>query len=197
MNNREKYFNEYSHLAPATVYKMFKSVEKVARGKRMEVDDIIGYAYEGLLKAINTYDETKAQFNTHAINNIRWHVMRMLDRDDNYKRYKTQPNSKENDVRLEYMDKTLKVNDAGSLTYHEVVASDVNVYEEVCGNVLAPKILDSLTDKQRTVLLLKVQGYTHREIGDKLGVSHQAATDLMRKVNYRVSKIKNELQGVI
>lgn len=191
----EELFEQNKHLAECTIYKMFKNPRKIAKDKRMELDDIFQYAYEGLWKGCQTWQESKSQFNTFAINNIKWHVMVKLRDDDNYKYCKSKPNSKENNINLEYMDNTLK--DDSTMTFHDVVPSCSNVFDVACGNVLAPQMLDTLTDRQREALLLKAKGYTYEEVGQRLGISKQASQKLLRNVNYRIGKIKNLVTGVI
>ena len=50
------------------------------------------------------------------------------------------------------------------------------------------RALLELTDKQRAVILLAMQGYTHREIAELLGVTRKSIT-------LRISRVRNGYQN--
>lgn len=189
----EELFEKNKVLAEATVFKMFNNPRKVAKDKRMELNDLYQYAYMGLWVACNNWDESKAKFNTHAINNIKWSIMRGLDNDDNYKRCKYKPNSKENDVKMEYLDNAPKED---GITYHEILPDKTDIFSDAHSNIVAPKLLEGITPKQKEAVLLKAQGYNCQEIGKMLGMSRENARQLIARASKTAKKSRDKLVGV-
>ena len=51
--------------------------------------------------------------------------------------------------------------------------------------------IEGLTDKQREALLLWLEGYTQEEIGERLGITHQAVSRLTERAVERIQESLN------
>jgi DNA-directed RNA polymerase specialized sigma subunit len=57
--------------------------------------------------------------------------------------------------------------------------------------------LNGLTDREKEVLTLSMEGSTVREIGEKLGISHVMVVKLRGKLKEKYAKLKGELKNEV
>ena len=77
-------------------------------------------------------------------------------------------------------------------------AEDVAVFDYVDGKMQVEALLESgLTQRERDVLALSMEGMTTREIGQKLGISHVAVVKVRNKLKGRYERLngKNPTTG--
>lgn len=128
-------------------------------------EDIIQCGMVGLVKAAQTWDESKSKFSSYSsfciLNEIRQEFIRRS-------KYST--------------DTSLEKNVCEHLTLGEVLVGDEDVSEF---NLDA--LYSKLTDKEKEVFDLKLAGYKQKEIAEKIGCTQQG-------VSYCMSRIKTKME---
>lgn len=69
----------------------------------------------------------------------------------------------------------------------DTLQSNNYVESEVEFKIMLEKITKTLTEEEKKILLLRVRGYTFKQIADELGISE-------RQMNFRLKKMRNKLQ---
>lgn len=186
MNNPNQIFETYKYLSEATIYKMFPNPIGIAQKHRIELSDLLQYAACGLWKGCLSYNPNKGtHVTTHLINNIRWHVNERLNRETSMIKYN--PNSPFDPYILISMDAEINDTEKDHNTYHDVIASDdIDVLENVIGDIEVKHILSQFNDKDRKVIELKIKDKTPNEISKITGTSAS-------NVRMKLCKIKSQL----
>ena len=154
-------------------------IEKRVSGLKIpgeDREDLLQEAFVALLSAIGSYEDHKgSSFSTYAITCIN--------------------NRLSDAVKAAYRKKNRVLNEAVSLTDEsdsiEIVAYESpeemamhrEKYEE-----LMTRIRGELTDKERSVLLMWIDGYDYSEIGEHLGMSAKAVGNALQRAR---SKLKS------
>lgn len=130
----------------------------------LDVEDISQDAVMKLIKALETYDETKSTANTfcdRVINNlITDHIRRAILESKHRTSYSTINGDDSNES------EDSKGNSMNNVVPTDRDSEDINYMTEIL--IDTTKVL---TERQRQVFILRQKGYTRIEIGEKLGVS--------------------------
>jgi RNA polymerase sigma factor (sigma-70 family) len=173
MSSPEELYNQYQHIAKETLFRMFPDIKGICRKHRIEFDDLLQYARTGLWKGCLSYQPNKSKFITHAINNIRWHVVERLRRETSMIKYNCNQDYDTSEIYgIVSMDVEINDSDNNHYTYHDVVADEtIGTLENAIGDIEGDYILSRLTDKQRKVVELKIKGLNSNEIGRLLNMT--------------------------
>lgn len=164
----EEYFTEHQHIAKETLYRMFPSPKGICKQHRIEMDDLKQYAVTGLWKACISYNSEKGtKFMSHAINHIKWHVCERLNRETSMIKYSCNHEYDPSEIYgIVSMDANLNMNSDNEFSsYHDVVASESDLEEDVFSNINSEYILSQLGDKQKEIIKLKEKGLSSGDIG--------------------------------
>lgn len=192
----EKLFSQYQHLAPATLYRLFGQPHNVAQSKSMEYDDLLQYAHEGLWKACVSYDGKRSNFETYAINNIRWAVLDGANRESSIFRFN--PNNKPNDedvYNLIGYDSPIETNSDSnsSLTVSETVASEEDTEKTCLHRIHIKELLKKLDSRENEILIHKAKDLKNKDIAEKLNLSPQAISKILINIRKKMTKMKEEM----
>lgn len=142
-------------------------VKKIAKffkpPNRTEHEEYIHNGTIGLLKAIRTYDPSKAKFCTHAWNNIYWEISRYIKGN---KKIKSKKKLKQ-----------------------ERLTDDIQEYN--LDVTLLESLPDTLTDEEFNIIELLIEGYNLTDISAKLGLKKHEIYNKYR-VMLRKIRISNE-----
>lgn len=188
--NPEELFNEYKHLVKETLIRYYKSPRKLAQQHKIELEDLYSYGFTGLWKACITFDPTKAQIKTYAISNIKWHINERLKRECHMFKLEQNRKYKKDEIhKINYLDSELKDSKNEGLTYHEIIPSDKDTFEEVSSNLEHSRIFNALDDKEQRIISLKLQDKSNKEVGDILGMTGSNVSYLIKKMRNKVSEL--------
>lgn len=189
----KKLFVDYQHLAPTTLYRMLGQPYNVAKSKGLDYDDLLQYAHEGLWQACVTYNEKYSNFETHSINRIRWAVKNGLNRESNtFKFDVNNMPSKEEMYNLVGYDSPLK-NDEEGLTVSETISVGFDLENEATGNFTVNEVLNTLNNREKTIVLYKLDGHTDGYIANKFNTAPQSINRTLRNIKNKIKKYKGEL----
>lgn len=165
------------YLVEKTIYKMFPATKHLVSKKRMELNDLMQDGYEGLWKACVNYKEGKMKFRTYAINYIRWHVMKALNKNNGllYFQEKDRKQGEANVKIYDLFDQAYKDNTKGnSVLLCEVIPNEsIDIEYDYISNETYQRAINCLTDKQKKILLAYLQDENQDKVAEKLGVSRQ------------------------
>lgn len=158
----EELINNNLGIAHAIAWSYFNKPNNI-----IEFDDIRQIAYEGLVKAANTYDETKSQFSTYAYNVIR-NEFNMY--------FRKLPPVGTNIVYLD--DKITNMGDKenNSLLFNNLLISD-DIDNEVLDNIDKSELreyINELPYLYKTIIILYLNNLTQKEIAEKLNMSQSS-----------------------
>ncbi|HEY8444684.1 MAG TPA: sigma-70 family RNA polymerase sigma factor [Bacilli bacterium] len=183
----EELFKKYQYLVPITLTKAFGNLDTFARSINLEADDLIQLGNIGLWKAILKHNKNKSTLRTYAINYIKWYTMGHINRLSGDVFETNKPRTEENMVNLISFERNLNEEDNDEFTFHDIIP-DQNTYLEFDDVIVCKEIFDKLTDKEKTIVNLRIMGYSNREIGKKFGVTHQYISLIIKKVKEKVKK---------
>jgi RNA polymerase sigma factor (sigma-70 family) len=188
--NPNELFEEYYHLAEATVLKLFKNPQYLAKQKGLELEDLHQYAREGLWESALKFDSVKGNrsFQNFAITNIRWTLIKKIRKDCKKFTFRgTGLNPKEIESKTNFIsfDSPSPVGNEEGSTYHELIAGDYNLEGEAIGNLLE----DAIPPRTLQFLKLKMQGKTLNEIGKQFGISREAVRIDIKKFSHKLKEV--------
>lgn len=190
-------FNKNEHLAELTLYRLLGQPHNVARSKSMEYNDLLQCAYEGLWRACITYDENQSNFETYAINHIRWSLKDGTNREDLIKYNVNNPPDKEDRfILVGYDTPVLNVSDSGDepLTHSEVVADiNIDIEQSVIEKSVSDRLLAKLNERERQIVLHKADGRTDKEISELFNVTQQAINRTLHNIRDKMNNEKEEI----
>jgi RNA polymerase sigma factor (sigma-70 family) len=186
----DELFESHYHIAKETIFKMFNNPKGICQQHRIEMSDLFQYAATGLWKACLTYEENKGtKFMTHAINHIRWHVKERLTRETSMIRYSINHEYDPSEIYgIMSIDEKHSKDSDGDNTYHDIIASDVNVEENVMDDILSEYICSQLGSKQLEIIKLKEKGLSSGDIGRLWGMT-------AANVRHHANKAKLQLEN--
>lgn len=137
----------------------------------LSLAEVQQFGLMGLARACKEYDSSKgAAFRSFAISNIRWAINTMC-RQNSLHVIDSQSFDLLDKTSL---DKDLMLGNSVIESLYDVIKSEENGYDEVEYNSILEFVLNSLPKNISDVVRLRERGMTYKEIGDELGVSHQA-----------------------
>lgn len=133
-------------------------------------EDLVQVGMLGLCKAANAWDENKGIFSSYAVKGIHFEICKEFERRNRQKFIYS--------LEYEYSDL-----DNETTTLGDTLVGDSDVdwvdYEE---------LLNVLTEAERTVVDMRLQGLTKREIARTLGVSEESIAGRLRRARKRLEK---------
>lgn len=186
----QKLFEQYHHLAPATLYKLLGQPHNVARSKSLEYDDLLQYAQLGLWQACLKHNKEESSFESYAINHIRWSVKDGLNRDSST--FKFNPNNvpdKEEQYNLVGIDTPPGDTDT---PLSELIESDFNTEGQVINDLSSKELLNLLNEREVEMIELKSQDHTNIEIAHYFNVSPQAVGRTIRNIHKKLEDYREE-----
>lgn len=144
-----------------------------------EFDDYYSAAAIGLCKAVLNYDEsTKNKLSTLAyvcINNELYSQIRA----------KYTKTNKLNDNTISY--NATYTNESGAeMSGEEFMLIQENFEKNLVFRLLFQDAIRTLNNKEREFILLRANGHTHQEIANHYGVSRQAISNKMKKIQEKL-----------
>ena len=140
-------------------------------------EEYYGLAAIGLCKAAKLYDESKGNFSTYAyrsmLNNIKHDLL-----------YKSRSKRIPENL-IDYYNSEFCNDNGEIIEYLSLLTSDIDIEKEVLAKIVVETYMNELTDRDRLVLRLLSDGYTHMEIGEIVGISRNT----VRKIRDRIMNI--------
>jgi RNA polymerase sigma factor for flagellar operon FliA len=150
-----------------------------------DLDDIVSYAYVGLLEAINSYDETKnVKFRTFAKKRINGSIVDSIWGHQGKRKY-----LKENDFfNLSYEELTEGINDP----LDETDKTELNVIEKDILSFVKDYIDKEMNEKEKSIITyIYYCDLKLKEISEIMNISIGRISQIHKKA---LNKIKNELK---
>jgi RNA polymerase sigma factor (sigma-70 family) len=177
----EELYYTYEHYVPQTLNKIYYDVRGICNQYRIQYEDLLQYGRLGLWKGCLSFNKSKSQFNTHAINNIKWAVYTALRRDCNIIKYSTKMKyDKDHIYNIISTDQFIGGEGEGQ-TYHDVIASDYDLFDEVKDSVDKESILSIATEREKEIIKYKYEGKSQNQIGKLLGISGQRVGQMWKQ----------------
>lgn len=166
----------------------------------VEVDDLFQCGMVGLLKALQKYDAAKGKFETYAGHRILGEMLdhlRSLDPESRSQRKFTKALRDLKGKSLEEIAKILNLTEAQLLKKLSVPEISVVSLDEVKEGEAPKESLEqlvgvrSLMPRERMVLCWLAEGYTQKEVAERLGKSLVFVSELKKKI---FAKLKAQAQ---
>lgn len=161
------------------VYYLYEQLSKTDIVKSNK-DDIVSEGMLGLIKAADTFDETKGyQFCTYAGLCIR-NSMLMYIRKLNKHWHKE----------ISLYTPIGEDNEGNQLCYADIIQSDTEDFGEGNNRILLREGIDKLAEKDKEIMLAVITGYKQREIAAMMGVQQSS-------ISRRIKRIKTKLKSKV
>lgn len=185
MEDKQQLYEQYEYVAHQTLFRIFHNPYKLAESHHMEFNDLLQRAKMAVWEACLNYDNTKnAEFETYAINMVKWKIMRLINRYGSvvtHKKHQKQ-HFQEEDAKLINLDQKVANDEENTMTYHEVIASDINTDKDAIWNTQLNKICKGLDKRQRKIIEMILEDKPYEEIGKQLNISKQRVGQLFLKM---------------
>lgn len=145
----------------------------------LSIDEYYGLAAIGLCKAAITYKDSISEFSTYALKCISNEVGNYFR---NYFRTRTIPD----DLIVSLQDIILDNGNDEPLTYERYIPDNINVEDEVIARISVNKVLSNLTDQERQILLLHMDGMRQMDIANHIGISRARVSRTLRGLIRRI-----------
>jgi RNA polymerase sigma factor (sigma-70 family) len=194
MSLSEELFAEYDYLCKNTVYKMFKNPDALANQRRMQKEDLISMAREGLWKAcLKWKPEGGRTFKNFAIHHIRWELSQRLEKESRIFKFsgttKTDRDFKLTaQLAVDSMDAQLK-NDEESNTYHDVIGNGYCLEDEIMNSELVEYIRDTTSPEVMDMIIMRSEGNTLETIAQKYGLSRE-------RIRQKIVQVRKHLKDI-
>lgn len=183
-----KLFEKHQFLVKNTIYKTLKNPIGIAKSNKLELDDLYQYGNEALWKACLEYTPNKSKFQTFAINRIKWALLDALNTECQFIQYDKRKNfTSKTKHRVTSIDTKSNMQD---LDMYEVIEDESISQLHNEEDLQYDFYLSKLSDRQKLITKLKVDGSSIIEIAEKLNVSRQA-------IYLELDNIKEKLKGVL
>lgn len=136
-------------------------------------DEILSVAYEGLIKAANSFDESKGfKFTSYAFPTIVGAVKRMV-RDDKWYFIKR-------GVKNEMLSLNFVIDNDNNIEMQDTLADEENIEEALVNSVLVSELFKLLTKKEKQVMYLYYyNNLSQKEISKCTGMSQSNVSRIM------------------
>lgn len=143
--------------------------------KNYEYDDLFQSGCVGLVKAGNSFDNSKGEFSSLAYKAIYREILRFLTK------------QKDKGVNFLYLDATKDKN-----TFEEItVIEDINYFNNVENKIIVQELLDKLTNLQRKYVEENfLNEIKQNEIAEKYNKSKQSVSQVIK---YSIEKLRKEV----
>lgn len=201
MENINESIEKWKYLIPITLKKMYGNPYTYAKSKRITYDDLFQFALTGLWEGIKTWrEENKGKERNWMIRNIKWRVRKsVLEEQKNFFYYKTYDNKyKDKNYEVPLLSMSQKLESERDIDFYDTVSCD-NIFHYQEDDMIETKILANeeystvlslLNEKEKEVILMRLQGMSYQEIANKLNVTKQCIGLRMKKVQNKVERYR-------
>lgn len=141
-------------------------------------EDLYALGLIGLCKAINGFDESEGtKFDTYAVWNIRGEILNFL--------------RKKRIIPVFSLDEPCVLENGESVDFSEMVADSSRFEEEVIADIQMERMLSTLSDREKKIVSLSMDGKTQREIAEACGISQPHVSRIIKSI-YKKWRKKNE-----
>lgn len=148
-----------------------------ASKKNVPIDDYYGVLAVGLCKAAKSFDKDRGEFTTMA-------YRCMANELNTYWRSMSSKSAIPKNVMFYY---DAPVGD-GESCFDKITDNDA--HESMIYDIMSEEFANNLTDKERSIVDMLVEGLTHNEIADKIGCRRQ-------NVSYHIKKIRSKIEDYL
>lgn len=180
-------YDKHEKLVHATVHKRFGDPSYM-KAHGLSRDDLIQYGRIGLFNACKTYDKTKrTSFRSHAINNIVWFIQDEAKRDS-----LNNINNSSNEL-LEKTSMDVPISDdLGEVNLHDIIEYTEVGFNEFDVENFLKNIGESISQDLEVVVRLRMSDFSFSDIGAEMGISKQAASQLLKRNREKLVKLYQE-----
>lgn len=151
-----------------------------AHKKKLDLDEYYDILALGLCRAALNYDSNRSSFQTYA-------YMIMGSEVNAHRRFKVQSKrTLDKSVKEVRLDDPVDYEDNDKDTYSTIGEFTINPNVPLCdvceGRMIADDMLSVLSDRERSVVLRKVDGLTENEIAKQLNCSQQNVSHYVKKI---------------
>jgi len=180
-----KLYNQHEHLISTTIYRKFGNKSyRILHG--LDKDDLMQYGRIGLYNACKSFDESKTpSFRNHAIRNIEWSIMNESKRDS-----LTSITQKTNDIadRISF-DAEYATLDGEACTLYDIVESSENGFNEVEWELSMEALEETLSERVRDIVDMRMKGYNNVEIAEQMCISRQRVDTILKKNKDKIMEV--------
>ncbi len=132
-------------------------------------DDLYSVGLIGVVKSVNTFNPDKGfSFSTYAAQVIRNEILTAL--------------RKKRIIPAFSLDEPCDLGNGESIDFSEMIADRRRFEEEAIADMQAKKILSTLSDREKEIISLKMDGKTQYEIADILGLSQSYVSRIIKSI---------------
>ena len=155
-----------------------------AKRKNLNIEEYYDILAIGLCKAAQIYNPEKGELSTIA-NTCMNNEMIVYYRDIN----------KKGNVPEEIIvsgNKEIGSNNIENITIFDTISDDYNISDDVVNKVMCSSLIDSLTNKEKIVVECIMNGFTQKQISEKLNCSQQNVYHMILKIRKKCKKYLNK-----
>lgn len=183
------------------VIKKFRWVE---RGKNLDQDDLFQAGMIGLMRSVETFDESRGiKFSTYATWWIKHFVRRLGHDESRTVRFPAwyQDELKKVGITIPLVTKSLDAplpgagDDSNSTTMLDMMPDTESLPDADDGPICiqqrkkyAHYLLSTLTDKERVVMTLRLHGHTLEQVGDQFGFTRERARQIEANALWKLQR---------
>ena len=138
-------------------------------------EDLYDLGLAGLCKAINGFDESKgAKFDTYAVLVIRGEILHSL--------------RKKRVISSFSLDEPYDLGNGKLVNFYEMIADNRRFEEEIIADMQMKQIFSTLSDREKKIISLSIDGKTQREIAEILGISQPFVSRIIKSIHNKWRK---------
>lgn len=190
----------------------------ISSNQQLEYDDIFQVGCIGLVKAVNRFDpDRNLAFSTYAMYTIKGEVMRYLREEFHSLRVPRHENSLAKRILRDGMESysvheiakalqcsrkqartALELANTRMTSFDQTVVGDKSGVEYTLSDVIPWKddysqievmeILESLTDRERAIVKMRIEGKAQSDIGRRIGITQVQVSRLLNKIKIKIKK---------
>jgi RNA polymerase sigma factor (sigma-70 family) len=162
-----------------TIRKTFKGLdnaEAIARKNHMEYEDLIQAGSIGLWKAAEKFDSSRGlEFSTYAAPYIRGYILIELDRKSLIKVSKYHYNSKQRQaIKNSVFSIHKQTGENEDDTFENTLMDEYIFEDQVIANIQIAEYLSVLNEKQKTIVLGRINGLSFKQIAEQVDSNNKA-----------------------
>lgn len=141
-------------------------------------DDLFSVGLIGLVKAVNTFDPDKGfTFSSYAMTVIRNEILITF--------------RKKRITHLFFIDEPYQLENGDLVDISEMIADNKRFEDEVISDIQMKKMLSNLSDREKKIISLSMDGKTQREIAEILGLTQSYISRIIKSI-YKKWRKQNE-----
>lgn len=141
-------------------------------------DDLFSVGLIGLVKAVNTFDPDKGfTFSGYAMTVIRNEILITF--------------RKKRIIHLFFIDEPYQLENGDLVDISEMIADNKRFEDEVISDIQMKKMLSNLSDREKKIISLSMDGKTQREIAEILGLTQSYISRIIKSI-YKKWRKQNE-----